>query len=64
MRLDWTKNRNKLGLISSTLLLLLVVGWLLYVKGPLGPTKITVAKAQNQSFKAGVFGIGTVDARL
>ena len=64
MHLDWIKNRKKLGLISSSVLLLLVVGWLLYAKGPLGPTKVTVAKAQKQFFNAGVFGIGTVDARL
>ena len=40
------------------------VGWLLYSKGPLGPPKVTVAAVKQQSFKAGVFGIGTVDARL
>lgn len=64
MRLDWIKNRGKTWLIGSSVLLLLVVGWLLYTKGPLGATKVTVAKVQKQAFKAGVFGIGTVDARL
>ena len=43
---------------------LIPVGWLLYSKGPLGPPKVTVTAVQQQSFKAGVFGIGTVDARL
>ena len=64
MRLDWLKSRKKPWLIGSSLLLLLALGWLLYAKGPLGPTRVTVAGVQKQSFKAGVFGIGTVDARL
>lgn len=64
MRLDWLKNRKHPWLVASSVLLFLALGWLLYAKGPLGPTKVTIAKAQKQSFSAGVFGIGTVDARL
>jgi HlyD family secretion protein len=64
MRLDWIKNWKKSWMIGASVLLLMIVGWLLYAKGPLGPTKVTVASVQKQSFKAGVFGIGTVDARL
>ncbi|HWR31735.1 MAG TPA: efflux RND transporter periplasmic adaptor subunit [Negativicutes bacterium] len=64
MRLDWLKNRKNPWLVAVSVLLFLALGWLLYAKGPLGPTKVTVAKAQKQSFNAGVFGIGTVDARL
>lgn len=64
MRLDWLKNRKHPWLVASSVLLFLALGWLLYAKGPLGPTKVTIAKAQKQSFNAGIFGIGTVDARL
>lgn len=39
-------------------------GWFLFTKGPLGPTKVTVAKAHKESLKPGVFGIGTVEAKL
>ncbi len=62
--LAWIQNQKKPWLISLLLLTLLAAGWLLYTKGPLGPPKVTVAQAQQQPFKAGVFGIGTVDARL
>lgn len=64
MKLDWLKNNKKAWGLSTTALLLVLIGWLLYTKGPLGPPKVTVATVQNQSFQAGVFGIGTVDARL
>ncbi|SDE12622.1 efflux RND transporter periplasmic adaptor subunit [Sporomusa acidovorans] len=39
-------------------------GWFLYTKGPLGPPKVTVAKAHKENLKPAVFGIGTVEARL
>jgi len=39
-------------------------GWFLFTKGPLGPTKVTVAKAHNENLKPSVFGIGTVEAKL
>lgn len=64
MRVDWIKNRKKPWMIGSSIVLLLVVGWLLYAKGPLGPAKVTVTAVKTQPFQAGVFGIGTVDARL
>ena len=64
LRLDWFKTRRKTWWTAGTLLALLTVGWLLYAKGPFGPPKITVANVQKQQFKAGVFGIGTVDAKL
>lgn len=38
--------------------------WFLFTKGPLGPTKVTVAKVYNESLKPSVFGIGTVEAKL
>jgi HlyD family secretion protein len=60
MQLTWPKRK----IIILLLVALIPVGWLLYSKGPLGPPKVTVAAVQQQSFKAGVFGIGTVDARL
>ncbi|MDR3563194.1 MAG: efflux RND transporter periplasmic adaptor subunit [Negativicutes bacterium] len=37
---------------------------MLFQKGPLGPPKVTVAKAQKANLKPSVFGIGTVEARL
>lgn len=64
MRLNWIKSKKKTWVTGSAILLLLVAGWLLYAKGPLGPPSVTVASVQKQAFKAGVFGIGTVDARL
>lgn len=64
MRLNWLANRKKSWMMGSAILLILVAGWFLYAKGPLGPTKVTVTSVQKQAFKAGVFGIGTVDARL
>ncbi len=64
MNLDWVKNIKRSWLIGFLILLLLAIGWFLYVKGPLGPPKVTVASVEKQSFQAGVFGIGTVDARL
>ena len=64
MPLTWLKQWSKRKIVILLLVLLIPVGWLLYSKGPLGPTKVTVAAVQQQSFKAGVFGIGTVDARL
>ena len=64
MNLAWLKNNKRTWLLIVAVLLLLFIGWLLYTKGPLGPPKVTVATAQKQSFQAGVFGIGTVDARL
>lgn len=38
-------------------------GWFLFTKGPLGPVKVTVAKAQKENLKPSVFGIGTVEAK-
>lgn len=38
--------------------------WFLYTKGPLGPTKVVVAKVHKESLQPSVFGIGTVEARL
>ena len=64
MPLTWLKKWSKRKIIILLLVALIPVGWLLYSKGPLGPTKVTVTAVQQQSFKAGVFGIGTVDARL
>ncbi len=39
-------------------------GFFLFTKGPLGPPKVTVAKAHKENLKPGVFGIGTVEAKL
>ena len=65
MPLAWLKQSSKRKMLILLLLVALIpVGWLLYSKGPLGPPKVTVAAVKQQSFKAGVFGIGTVDARL
>lgn len=64
MQLTWLKQWSKRKIIILLLVALIPIGWLLYSKGPLGPPKVTVAAVQQQSFKAGVFGIGTVDARL
>jgi HlyD family secretion protein len=64
MNFGWLKTRNESWLIASIVLLLLAVGWFLYAKGPLGPPKVIVATVNKQDFKAGVFGIGTVEARL
>lgn len=65
MPLAWLKQSSKRKMLILLLLVALIpVGWLLYSKGPLGPPKVTVAAVQQQSLKAGVFGIGTVDARL
>ncbi len=64
MQLTWLKEWSKRKIIILLLVALIPVGWLLYSKGPLGPPRVTVAAVQQQSFKAGVFGIGTVDARL
>ena len=64
MPLTWLKQWPKCKIIILLLVALIPVGWLLYSKGPLGPPKVTVTAVQQQSFKAGVFGIGTVDARL
>ena len=62
--LNWLKTRRKAWWSAVILIALVMVGWLLYAKGPFGPPKITVAKVQKEQFKAGVFGIGTVDAKL
>ena len=64
MQLTWLKEWSKRKIIMLLLVALIPAGWLLYSKGPLGPPKVTVTAVQQQSFKAGVFGIGTVDARL
>ena len=64
MKLDWIKSGKKSWGVGVVVFVLLLAGWLLYTKGPLGPPKVTVAAVQKQSFQAGVFGIGTVDARL
>ena len=64
MPLTWLKQWPKRKIIILLLVALIPVGWLLYSKGPLGPPKVTVTAVQQQTFKAGVFGIGTVDARL
>lgn len=39
-------------------------GWFLFTKGPLGPPKVTLAKAHKENLNPTVFGIGTVEARL
>ena len=64
LRLEWIKNRRKTWWSAIILPALVMIGWLLYAKGPFGPPKIVVAQVQKQQLKAGVFGIGTVDARL
>ena len=56
--------KRRVWLGAAVLLLLVGIAWLLYAKGPLGPTKVVVAKAQQGSLKPAVFGIGTVEARL
>ncbi|MHC1745990.1 MAG: efflux RND transporter periplasmic adaptor subunit [Negativicutes bacterium] len=60
----WLTNRKQsIGIIC----ILAVIGgvvWFLFTKGPLGPTKVTVAKAYKENLKPNVFGIGTVEARL
>lgn len=60
----WLKEHKKAGLAAVVLSVGLLITWFLYAKGPLGPTKVTVATIEKQSFTAGVFGIGTVDAKL
>lgn len=64
MNFSWLKEQKKAGLVAIVLCVALLITWLLYFKGPLGPTKVTVATIEKQSFTAGVFGIGTVDAKL
>ena len=61
---NWIRNYQKSWITVAVALALTAGIWLLYAKGPLGPTKVAVAQAQIQQFRPGVFGIGTVDARL
>lgn len=47
------------GVIGAALLL----GWLASSRGPLAPTKVTLAKVEQGPLIASTFGIGTVEAR-
>jgi HlyD family secretion protein len=64
MNSSWFIKNKKTGLIVVILFLGILISWFLYTKGPLGPPKVFVATAEKQAFTAGVFGIGTVDAKL
>ena len=62
--LSWLKKWQR-PIIAIGVLALIAGGiWFLYTKGPLGPTKVTVAKAHKENLQPAVFGIGTVEARL
>ncbi|WP_319402826.1 efflux RND transporter periplasmic adaptor subunit [uncultured Anaeromusa sp.] len=60
----WLKKWRRLLAGFSILAVILGAGWFLYARGPLGPTKVTVAKVSKENLKPAVFGIGTVEARL
>ena len=60
----WFKHRRQLLAIIGVLVLVAAGIWILYAKGPLGPTKVTVVKVHKEALSPAVFGIGTVEARL
>lgn len=54
---------KKLSFGLLALLLLAGFGWVVASNGPLAPVKVTVSSVSRQPIEAGVFGIGTVEAR-
>lgn len=64
MNFQWFKKHKGRSYGAVVILLIVPVVWFLYTKGPLGPPKVSVTTVKKQAFTAGVFGIGTVDARL
>jgi len=62
--MTWLRNWKHPIIVICALALVGGAGWFLYTKGPLGPPKVTVAKAHKENLKPAVFGIGTVEARL
>ena len=62
--MTWLRKWKRPIIVICTLALVGGAGWFLYTKGPLGPPKVTVAKAHKENLKPAVFGIGTVEARL
>ena len=62
--LSWLKKWQSPIIVLGVLALIVGGVWVLYAKGPLGPTKVTVAKVHKENLQPAVFGIGTVEARL
>ena len=63
MRLEWVKERKNWIVVGFGLTIILFA-ILVLARGVFGGAKVTVASVKKQSFKPGVFGVGTVDARL
>jgi HlyD family secretion protein len=51
------------ALIATVIGLVMVLGWLVVMQGPLAPIKVTLAKPSDGPLTASTFGIGTVEAR-
>lgn len=62
--MTWLRKWKRPIIALCALALVNGTGWFLYTKGPLGPAKVTIAKAHKENLKPAVFGIGTVEARL
>lgn len=62
--MTWLRKWKRPIIALCALALVGGAGWFLYTKGPLGPSKVTIAKAHKENLKPAVFGIGTVEARL
>ena len=59
---NWRKYKNKIFVVIGMLLLLLL-GWLIYTRGPLAPIRVQDTRVQVGDLQPQVFGIGTVEAR-
>ncbi|MHB8077268.1 efflux RND transporter periplasmic adaptor subunit [Desulfosporosinus fructosivorans] len=62
--MNWLIRWKGLIIIVCVLVIAGGTGWFLFTKGPLGPVKVTVAKAHQENLKLSVFGIGTVEAKV
>ena len=58
----WGVYKSKIFLLIGMLLFLLI-GWLVYTRGPLAPPRVQVARVQVGILQPQIFGIGTVEAR-
>lgn len=61
---NWLKKWQRPLAVLGIVALVGGAAFFLYAKGPLGPTKVTIAQAHKADLKPAVFGIGTVESRL
>jgi len=59
---NWKQYKSSIFVLLGALLLVLL-GWIVYTRGPLAPTRVQSTSVQVGNLQPQIFGIGTVEAR-